>query len=98
MDAETIKQIVFLFAIVIGQTLMVLIPYLNKQKQDGRKFDLNYIYTAILGYICMAVVSMQSDMVMSMDLNLMNVLILMFGSAAMQKNVIASLTPKQRVN
>ena len=96
MDYETKKQIIFLFAIVIGQILMVLVPYLNKQKEDGRKFDINYLYTAVLGYLSMAVVSLQSETIMNMDISVMNILLLMFGSAAIQKNVIASITPKQK--
>ena len=95
MHIETLKPIIFLLAIVIGQILMVYIPYYNKQKADRREFDINYVYTAVIGYICMAVVALQSEQIMSMSLDFTSVMILMFGGAAIQREIFAKATPKQ---
>ena len=93
MDPLLTKQLVFVAAIIVGQILMVLIPYLNKQKEDGRKFDLGYAYTAIIGFIIMAVTMLQTDAIMSMELTFSSIMVLMFGGAIVQKGVVSKLTP-----
>ena len=95
MEIETLKPIIFLLAIVVGQILMVYVPYYNKQKADGRKFDMNYAYTAIIGYVCMAVAALQSEQIMSMSLDFTSVMILMFGGAVIQREIFAKTTPKR---
>ena len=93
MDPLLTKQLVFVAAIVIGQICMVLIPYLNKEKEDGREFDLGYAYTAVIGFLVMATVALQTDTIMAMELTFPSIMILMFGGAIVQRGVISKLTP-----
>ena len=96
MDEEAIKQIVFLLAIFIGQILTVYIPYRNKQKDDGRPFDLSYAYTAVLGYIGMATLAINSEFIMSMPLEAASVMTLIFTSGVLERTFIAPITPKTK--
>ena len=93
MDPLLTKQLVFVAAIIVGQILMVLIPYLNKEREDGREFDLGYAYTAIIGFVIMATVALQTDTVMSMELTFPSIMILMFGGAIVQRELVSRLTP-----
>jgi len=97
MDTETIKPIVFLLAIVIGQILLVYVPFALKQQQDGREFDLNYAYTAFIGFVVMAVGAMASETIMNMPLEFMSVMYLAFGGAVIQGAVVGRVTPKRIV-
>lgn len=94
MDPILTKQLSFVAAIVVGQILMTLIPYLNKEKEDGRAFDMNYVYTAVLGFAVMGTMALQTSAIMSMDLTFTSLMILMFGGAAVQTGIVSKLTPK----
>jgi len=93
MELEAFKPLIFLLAIVIGQVILVYIPYRNKRIQDGRKFDMNYVYTLLLGFVLMAVISVQSATVQAMPLSFDSVFALMFVSGATQ-TIINKATPK----
>ena len=95
MEDELIKQIIFLVAILIGQVLTVYIPYRNKRIQDGRPFDMNYVYSMFVGFAVLAVGSMNSDLIMTMPLTLTTVMLLMFGAGAVQRNIINPVTPQK---
>ena len=97
MDTILTKQIVFCLAIIIGQCALVLVPYINKQRADGREFDMNYCYTAIVGYIIMATTVLNTDSIMVMELSFPSVMMLMFGGGIVQKEFIAKVTPKKRI-
>jgi hypothetical protein len=96
MDPELTKQLAFVAAIIVGQVLMSLIPYLNKEKEDGREFDLNYAYTAVIGFAVMATVALQTDAIMAMELTFPSIMILMFGGAAVQVGIVSKMTPKNK--
>lgn len=95
-DIEQLKPLIFLIAIVIGQILMVYIPYRNKRIQDGRPFDRNYVYSMLLGFISMAVISIQSDAIRAMPLSIDTVLILLFLAGGAQK-IINDVTPQTKL-
>lgn len=95
-DIEQFKPFIFLISIVIGQILMVYIPYRNKRIQDGRPFDRNYVYSMLLGFVSMAVISIQSNAISAMPLSIDTVLILLFLAGGAQK-IINDVTPIKSV-
>ena len=95
MDTETLKPVAFLAAIVIGQILLVYVPYYLKQREDGRPFDELYAYTAAIGYLMMAVGALSSDVIMDMPFEFMSIMYLMFGGALAQGAVFGRITPKR---
>ena len=97
MDTETLKPFVFLVAIIVGQILLVYVPYYLKQREGERPFDPNYAYTAIIGFVVMAVGAMSSETVMNMPLEFMSIMYLMFGGALVQGAVFGRVTPKRIV-
>ena len=93
MDLEPYKEIIFFLAIVLGQILMVYIPYRNKRIDDGRPFDQSYVYSMIMGFFGMAAVALQTGILSDMPLEISSVLALMFSSSFVQ-SVINKATPK----
>ena len=95
IEIDTLKQIIFVAAVLAGCIMRIYIPYRIKRIKEQKPFDLEYVYAMALGFLITAIGVLQIDVIMAMPLEFESVIIIFISGNGLQ-DIINRAIPKRK--